>query len=95
MVKTLWSMLKDGLKAFLFWAVSSGILIYFFKYPGLIFSELLGLIFLAAFVATWGAQLLFWLLSAIGFARGEVRRPDLPLLIRASHSWRTARLGTG
>jgi hypothetical protein len=73
MVKTLLAMLKDGLKAFLFWAVASGVLIYFFKYPGLIFSELLGLIFLAAFVATWGAQLLFWLLSLIGFAR--VRRP--------------------
>jgi hypothetical protein len=55
MVKTLWSMLKDGLKAFLFWAVASGVLIYLFKYPGLIFSELLGLIFLAAFVACFRA----------------------------------------
>jgi hypothetical protein len=30
-------------------------LIYLFKYPGLIFSELLGLIFLAAFVAGFRA----------------------------------------
>jgi hypothetical protein len=74
----LWAIIKDFLKAFLFWAVASALLIYFFKYPGLILSGLLGLIFIASFVANWGAQLLFWLLHFIGFAKGRSPPPLVP-----------------
>jgi hypothetical protein len=70
------AIIKDFLKGFLFWAVGSALLIYFLKYPGLILSGLLGLIFIASFVALWGAQLLAWLLYFLGIARD---RPSSPL----------------
>jgi hypothetical protein len=73
----LWAIIKDFLKAFLFWAVASAVLIYFFKYPGLILSGLLGLIFLASFVAHWGAELLFWVLRIFGFGR-RAGPPSIP-----------------
>jgi hypothetical protein len=37
---------KDGLHALVVWAVISAVLVYFFGYPGWIFSQLIGLIFL-------------------------------------------------
>jgi hypothetical protein len=77
MGKTLWAMIKDGLKAFLLWVVASALLIYFFKYPGMILSGLLGLILVASFCALWGAQLLFWLLRVTGSVKGG-GPPSLP-----------------
>jgi hypothetical protein len=71
------AIIKDFLKGFLFWAVASVLLIYFFKYPGMILSGLLGLIFLASFCAMWGSQLLFWLVNLIRFGGGG-GRPDPP-----------------
>ena len=47
----LWSIAKDGLRALVIWAVASAVFIYFLGYPGLILSELLGMIFLVSFIA--------------------------------------------
>ena len=47
----LWSIMKDGLRALVVWAVVSAVLIYFLGYAGLMLSELVGMIFLVAFVA--------------------------------------------
>ena len=74
MANLLWAVIKDFLKGFLFWAVASVLLIYFFKYPGMILSGLLGLIFLVAFCATWASQLLFWVVNIIRGGGG----PSLP-----------------
>jgi hypothetical protein len=71
--------IKDGLKALVAWMVISAVLVYFFRYPGWIISQLVGLIFLGLFVALRAAELLFWVLGFLGFARGGPSRAAPPV----------------
>ncbi len=68
---TLWRIVWDGLKAFIFWLVAAALLIYFLGYPGYMLSILLGLIFLACFCALRFAEILAFILT-LG------RRPPKP-----------------
>jgi hypothetical protein len=68
---TLWRIVWDGLKAFIFWLVASALLIYFLGYPGYMLSILLGLIFLVCFCALRFTEIVAYMLS-LG------RRPPKP-----------------
>lgn len=59
----LWRIIKDGLKAFVFWFVASVLLIYFFGDVGKMFSYLLGGVFILAFCALRAGELLAWFLT--------------------------------
>jgi hypothetical protein len=60
---TLGKIVWDGVKAFLFWLVASMLMIYFWGYPGLMLSRLLGLIFVVAFFALRFTEILAFVLS--------------------------------
>jgi hypothetical protein len=60
---TLWKIVWDGVKAFLFWLVASMLMIYFWGYPGLMLSRLLGLILVVAFFALRFTQILAFILG--------------------------------
>ena len=59
----LWRIVKDGLKAFVFWFIASVLMIYFWGDIGKMASALLGLVFVIAFCALRAGELLAWFLS--------------------------------
>lgn len=62
-MNNLWIVIKDGLKAFLFWLIASFLMIHFWGDVGKMLSYGLGFIFIVAFCALWAAKLLAWFLS--------------------------------
>lgn len=76
MGKTLWGILKDALKALLFWILAAIPLVYFFGYPGKMMAGFLGFILVLAFCLLRAAELLKWLLAVTGI---DSRRPPPPL----------------
>jgi hypothetical protein len=68
---------KDGLHALVVWALISAVLVYFFGYPGWIFSQLIGFVFLVAFCSLRFAQLAAWVMRLLGF-RGGGAPPPMP-----------------
>jgi hypothetical protein len=70
---------KDGLQALVVWAVISAVLVYFFGYPGWIFSQLIGFVFLVAFCSLRFAQLAAWVMGLLGFKGGGAPPPMPPM----------------
>jgi hypothetical protein len=66
---------RDGLQAFVVWAVISAVLVYFFGYPGWIFSQLMGFIFVVAFCSLRFVQLAAWVMKLLGFKGGGAPPP--------------------
>lgn len=60
---TLGKIVWDGVKAFLFWFIASTLMIYFWGYPGLMLSRLLGLIFVVAFFVLRFTEILAFILN--------------------------------
>jgi hypothetical protein len=69
-------MIKDGLRALIFWAVASVLLILFFGYTGRILSALLGMVFVVAFCMLWARVVLELLINR---NRGSAPAPPPPL----------------
>ena len=59
----LWRIIKDGLKAFVFWFIASVLLIYFFGDIGKMASALLGFVFVTVFCALRAGEILAWFLT--------------------------------
>lgn len=70
MVKLLWAIVKDGLKAFAFWLVASVVMIYLWGYAGRMLSILLGLIFIVSFIGANLKRIVVTLQSSSGRPAG-------------------------
>jgi hypothetical protein len=57
---------KDGLRALAVWAVIAVVLVALFQYSGWIIAQLIGFIFVVAFVALRSAELLYFVLKPFG-----------------------------
>jgi hypothetical protein len=68
-------MIKDGLRALIFWAIASVLLVLFFGYTGRILSALLGMVFVVAFCMLWARVALELLMHR---DRGAASPPALP-----------------
>ena len=58
---SLWRIAKDGLKALIFWAVASVVMVYLWGYTGRMLSAGLALILIVSFCATRLTEVVAWL----------------------------------
>jgi len=79
MVKLLWAIVKDGLKAFAFWLVASVVMIYLWGYTGRMLSMFLGLIFIVSFI---GANLKRIVVALQGSSASTGGIPPVPFPVQ-------------
>ena len=75
MVKLLWAIAKDGLKALAFWLVASVVMIYLWGYAGRMLSIGLGLIFIVSFIGANLKRIVVSVQSSSGRSAGILPPP--------------------